>query len=203
MKIYAIPRWLDALYPKRVWRLKTPGKVCLTFDDGPFPSTTPWLLEFLAKENIKAVFFLLGQQMDKHPELLQQITKAGHQIGNHGWSHNKSLTENVVEMVNEINRTDVLYPSLHFRPPYGKLKSRVAKSIRKTHSIVMWSWMSYDYDKTVRLGEIYKSAERDVKDGSILVWHENEKSTERLKIILPKVVRMLRSKGYDFTLISP
>lgn len=203
MKIFALPSWIDHLYPQRIWRLKTPGKVCLTFDDGPFPSTTPWLLDYLAKENILAIFFLRGDRMEKHPELLHRIATAGHQIGNHGWSHDKSLSNNLVETISEIGKTDALYQSTLYRPPYGKLNSRVARHIRKTHKIVMWSWMSYDFDKKVRLGEIYKSADRHLRDGSIMLWHENEKSAERLKLILPKVVRMLRSKGYDFTLISP
>ena len=185
-------------FNRYVWNIKNDtDSVYLTFDDGPNSKATAWTLSFLKKESIKATFFCVGNNILKEPEIFKQLIDDGHSIGNHLMNHENGFkTKNKdyfssFEQAKKISRTSL------FRPPYGKIKPSQAKTILKKDKIVMWTWLSYDYDKNIDIQTIIKKAEQ-IKAGDILVFHDSEKSLERLKLLLPEVVRLIKNKKLNF-----
>ena len=185
-------------FNRYVWNIKNDtDSVYLTFDDGPNSKATAWTLSFLKKESIKATFFCVGNNILKEPEIFKQLIDDGHSIGNHLMNHENGFkTKNKdyfssFEQAKKISRTSL------FRPPYGKIKPSQAKTILKKDKIVMWTWLSYDYDKNIDIQTIIKKAEQ-IKAGDILVFHDSEKSFERLKLLLPEVVRLIKNKKLNF-----
>ncbi|WP_159038480.1 polysaccharide deacetylase family protein [Brumimicrobium mesophilum] len=189
------------IFPRRIW-FGTKGNVCLTFDDGPHPEITPWLLDELKSNNIKATFFWLGNNMQKYPELLKRAIKEGHIVGHHGNNHKsgKELTLNEFKM--NFERSNGLVNSKIYRPPYGDLSQKQAKYALQNGEVVMWSWMSYDFDSAISTTEILQKAEKQIKDRDILVFHENEKSIHRLKEIIPAIIQIIHEKGFNFALVE-
>ena len=185
-------------FNRYVWNIKNDtDSVYLTFDDGPNSKATAWTLSFLKKESIKATFFCVGNNILKEPEIFKQLIDDGHSIGNHLMNHENGFkTKNKdyfssFEQAKKISRTSL------FRPPYGKIKPSQAKTILKKDKIVMWTWLSYDYDKNIDIQTIIKKAGQ-IKAGDILVFHDSEKSFERLKLLLPEVVRLIKNKKLNF-----
>jgi peptidoglycan-N-acetylglucosamine deacetylase len=159
------------------------------------------VLDLLKQYKWKATFFCVGQNIIRHPELFQRIVSEGHTIGNHTMKHlNSSKTENelYLESFREFEKT---VQTKLFRPPYGRIKPSIAKEIGKTHRIIMWSWLSYDYDLSVSNERILSEAKR-IKKGDILVLHDNAKITERQKILLPQLFSLLKEKGFHSEVIS-
>ncbi len=181
-----------------VWNIKNDKEsVYLTFDDGPNSKATTWTLSFLKKENIKATFFCVGNNILKEPEIFEQIMNDGHSIGNHLMNHENGFKTKNKDYISSFKKTKKLIKTNLFRPPYGKIKPLQAKTILKTDKIIMWTWLSYDYDKNIDIQTIIKKVEQ-IKAGDILVFHDNKKCFERLKIILPEVVTLLKNKKLNF-----
>ena len=173
----------------------------LTFDDGPTPELTNWILEYLNSEDIQATFFCVGANAKTHPELMKRMTAEGHGIGNHTMRHEKGTKVSKQAYLDSINEASNFIDSKLFRPPYGSLPMVYGRSVRKNYTIVMWSWLSYDYDNSVSVSEILNHAKR-IKSGDILVVHDNEKVTGRIKELLPQLVQIVREKGLKFEVIS-
>jgi peptidoglycan/xylan/chitin deacetylase (PgdA/CDA1 family) len=175
--------------------------VYLTFDDGPSSNLTRWILQFLSEKGIRATFFCIGENVRKYPDVLEEIRASGHGIGNHSMNHEKGSRAGKSVYLNSIEETDRLVRSNLFRPPYGRLPGFLSRIVRKKHKIVMWSWLSYDYDKKVPINTIIEKANR-ISPGDILVLHDNPIIEDRLKELLPKLIDLLMNKGYKFGVIS-
>lgn len=190
------------LMPWVIWRYSTKNKVYITFDDGPFDDTTPWLLDYCAKENIPITFFWLGENSVKNPDYMAQAKKAGHKVGSHGYYHFSGFDKSKLEVKENIKKGLALVPDNLFRPPYGEITRGVAKEITKTTPVVLWSWLSYDWDDEVDEKTILNSLTKTLKGGDILVFHENKKSEKRIKKIFPEAVKIIRNKGLEPALIE-
>jgi peptidoglycan/xylan/chitin deacetylase (PgdA/CDA1 family) len=202
MKLFKPPRLTNWVFPRLRWRFSISEQVVfITFDDGPNPEITPFVLDLLKQHNWKVTFFCVGENVKKYPELFRRILNEGHTVGNHTMKHLNSIkTENelYLESFREFEST---YPTKLFRPPYGRIKPSVAKEIAKTHQIIMWSWLSYDYDLSVSNERILSEAKR-IKPGEILVLHDNDKITERQKELLPQLFQLLKEAGFRSEAIS-
>lgn len=174
----------------------------MTFDDGPTPELTKWIVSFLDKEDIKATFFCVGDNLKKLPNEMQRIQSNGHQLASHTMQHEKSSQTSWSTYKNSVEACAQEVGNNIFRPPYGRLSAWKSYVLSQKYQIVMWSWLSYDYDENVEISDILKSAEKDIKGGDILVLHDNEKVEERIKLILPELVQIIRKKGLKFRLIS-
>lgn len=202
MKLFKPPRLTDWVLPRLRWRFSVSGPVVfLTFDDGPNPEITPFVLDLLKAYNWKATFFCVGQNISKHPELFQRILSEGHAIGNHTMKHLNSVKTTNADYLASFRAFEELYPSKLFRPPYGRIRPSMAKEIGKSHQIIMWSWLSYDYDLHVPEERILSEAKR-IKKGDILVLHDNAKIAERQKVLLPALFKQLQEAGFHSEAIS-
>lgn len=196
---------LRFFYPKYIWKIKTiEKKVYLTFDDGPTPEITQWVLEQLEKYNAKATFFCIGDNIKKHPSEFEKIIKSDHSIGNHTFNHLngwKTTTEaylNNIEKCNEELKKHKVQTHL-FRPPYGKIKSAQAnKILKQANSIIMWDVISRDYDSNTTKEACTNKVLKETKPGSIVVMHDSIKAFSNLKYALPIVLTKLSEKGYTF-----
>ena len=201
IRFFKTPYLFRWMYPGRIWRLPSKETIYLTFDDGPSPNLTPWILQFLREKGISATFFCIGENVSKHPHILEEIRASGHVIGNHSMHHEKGSRVSKSAYLNSIEQTDRLVRSNLFRPPYGRLPFLLSRIVRKKHKIIMWSWLSYDYDKKVPINTIIEKANR-ISPGDILVLHDSPIIEDRVKELLPKLIDLLMKKGYKFGVIS-
>jgi peptidoglycan/xylan/chitin deacetylase (PgdA/CDA1 family) len=203
MRFFKTPFFLPWIFSRREWGFSLEdASVFLTFDDGPNPDITPFVLDTLAEKGLKATFFCVGDNVRKHPDLYQRILNEGHRVGNHTMYHNKASKTGFDVYLNSFLEAESLIHSNLFRPPYGRLGYRKMRSIRKSKKIIMWSWLSYDYDKSVPIKKILQKAEKQIKAGDILVLHDNEKVTARMKELLPKLIEIIKAKQLDFKTIE-
>lgn len=201
MKFIKTPKFLQWIFPKRTWvSLYPENKVFLTFDDGPIPEVTPWVLEALKKHNAKASFFCIGDNIKKHPDLFKRILCEGHTVGNHTFNHLlgwKTKTSHYVENVMACEKILTHNQSLKtskrfFRPPYGKMTSKQARALRKKgFEIVMWSVLSYDYDKEVSKEKCLDNVLNNLIPGNIIVFHDSLKAEKNLRYVLPRVLEYI------------
>jgi peptidoglycan/xylan/chitin deacetylase (PgdA/CDA1 family) len=201
-RLYRVPKIVFWFYPKRIWSIKKSDAVYLTFDDGPHPDTTPWLLNLLKENNIKATFFFLGLQVEKYPELAFQVREEGHTIGHHGYDHVSPKKQSFSEFKLSFNQSKSRVVSNLFRPPHGEIRQNQAKYALKNGGIVMWSWLSYDWDENLPVNQVIDRFKKDIKKGDITVFHENEKSKYRLKEIIPEIIRIVLEKGLNFAALE-
>ena len=202
MKIFRTPIYFPWFFPRRRWGFSSAvNSVFLTFDDGPTPELTNWILEVLGGEQIKATFFCVGSNAKAHPELMQRMVQEGHAIGNHTMRHEKGTKVSKKEYIQSIREASKYIDSKLFRPPYGRLPMVFGRTIRKNYQIIMWSWLSYDYDKTVPITQIIEEAHR-IKPGDVLIVHDNEKVKDRIKVLLPQLIKIIREKGLNFAVNS-
>src|SRR5574344_2889626 len=191
-----ILRWL---YPKALWRMDRNDKsVYLTFDDGPSPEITPWVLDLLDKYQIKATFFLVGDNVRKHPEEFKMILERGHRVGNHTFNHIRGfeyLSENYLantDKANELIKSDL------FRPPHGHMRWVQYYTLRDKYRIVMWDLVTRDYSKRLNGCDVFLKVKKYVRNGSIITFHDSLKSEKNLKYALPRSIEWLLKEGYTF-----
>lgn len=197
--------WLvKKIFPKYIWSIpNTENKVYLTFDDGPIPQVTEWVLSELKKYNAKATFFCIGDNVKKYPEIFNKIISDGHSIGNHTFNHvsgwktsTKKYIENTEVCEKEIANLNSKNSNL-FRPPYGKIKPQQSKILRKLgYKIIMWDVISYDFDTKISKEECLENVLKNVQSGSIIVFHDSKKAFKNLEYILPKTLEFLKENGY-------
>jgi len=203
MKIFKVPRFFRLFFPNKTWDFSASEKVIfLTFDDGPDPGITPWLLDFLAINDIVATFFCVGENVKKFPEIYARILTEGHAVGNHSMRHQKGINVSLEEYVQSVELARQFIDSTLFRPPYGRMTIRQTHALRKKYTIIMWSWLSFDYDPSISVSKIIAKAKRQIQAGDILVLHDNSKTTDRLKVILPELIEIARAKGFGFSKIQ-
>ena len=203
MKVPAkTPRIVRWAYPECVWRLPTDGKdVYLTFDDGPTPEVTPWVLEELDKVGAKATFFLIGRNVEAHPEIVAQIRDRGHSIGNHCYNHEKGWVTADADYLESVAKTNALLQSNLFRPPYGRIKKSQIAALKDRYKIIMWDVLSHDYDKRLTPEECITNVVDNVRPGSIIVFHDSVKAWPNLCTSLPEVLKQLSAAGYVFKVL--
>jgi len=202
LRFFKTPYLIKKLFFRRIWGFSLNKKsVYLTFDDGPHPDITNWILDYLSRESIKATFFCVGENVRKYPEIYARIIKDGHSVGNHSMHHNKASSSQKKEYLDSISQASELIKSNLFRPPYGRLPITWEEGFLKDYNIIMWSWLSYDFDKNISVKTILKKAKK-IKSGDILVLHDNPKITEKQKELLPKLIRELKHNNFTFETIS-
>ena len=236
MKTYLVktPKLVQRTFPKRVWAFPMKKKqVFLTFDDGPIPEVTPWVLSLLKQHNAKATFFCIGENVTKHPEVFQQIKTEGHTIGNHTFHHlngRKTKFEDYLEDVEKADlvmlgvrpfdfaqgdstKCEVIFQSINqqssisnqqskltklFRPPFGKMTTQQANMLQKQgYKIIMWDVLSADFDTTISEEQCLQNVLQNVKEGSIVVFHDSLKAEKKLRYTLPKVLDYISEKGWE------
>ena len=184
--------------PRLTWEInEKPNAVYLTFDDGPTPDVTPWVLDKLRKHNAKATFFALGRNVDHNPDIFQQILDEGHSVGNHTYSHLKGWGSSNKSYFEDIELAQrLMMGSKLFRPPYGRIKPSQVTELMKSYRIIMWSVLSVDYNRRVPGDRCVKNVMENVKPGSIIVFHDSAKARKNLYHALPIVLERLKDKGY-------
>ena len=192
-------KWLRWLYPSAIWRMNPTEKaVYLTFDDGPIPESTPWLIETLDRYNVKATFFMVGDNVRKYPELLELIRSHGHRLGNHTYNHIGGLLVSSKRYLRNANEADKLIGSNLFRPPRGWMRNVQYIRLRRHYTIVMWDLVTRDYSKRLTAEEVFENVKNYTRNGSIITFHDSLRSIDKLKKILPKCIEWLRDEGYEF-----
>jgi len=196
LSLFRPPRWIDWFYPSYTWRFVVSNKtVFLTFDDGPHPAITPFVLEELKKAKMKATFFCVGENMLLYPELVHAILDEGHVIGNHTMRHTKGTSNNNATYFESVDDFDKLYTTNLFRPPYGKMRFKQRRALSKRFKIIMWSWLSYDYEQRIPIDRILRKAQ-SIQSGDIIVLHDNPKIAKRQQELLPQLLQQLQSRGF-------
>ncbi|MEO1049431.1 MAG: polysaccharide deacetylase family protein [Bacteroidota bacterium] len=207
MFLHKTPPLLKALFPKLLWRKDTKEKrIYLTFDDGPIPRVTEFVLETLHIYHAKATFFCVGDNIRKHPDIFDKILWLGHAVGNHtynhinGWKTDSTAYEDNVEKchVEMMKHTENVGKRL-FRPPYGRIKPAQIKNLKKDYQIVMWDVLSGDYSQGISKEECLKSTINATSPGSIVVFHDNVKAESHLQYALPKYLEHFAHQGYTFS----
>lgn len=203
MYLVKTPKFIQNFFPNFTWKVPVKDKtIYLTFDDGPIPEVTPWVLDQLKVYNVKATFFCVGDNVTKHPEVFQQVVEQGHCIGNHTHNHLDGwVTDNVTYYHNIRHCARVTKSSL-FRPPYGHLKPKQAQFIQRHYRIVMWDVLSGDFDPYLTVDQCYNNVVNNAKSGSIIVFHDSLKAWDKLKIVLPMVLEHFTSLGYKFEALT-
>lgn len=208
------PKALQRLFPQVIWALpNNENKVYLTFDDGPIPEVTPWVLDQLKEWGAKATFFCIGDNVRKHPALFLRIISEGHSIGNHTYHHLKGWGTKSVPYFEDITKAETTFKEAAqstnaqkasattrlFRPPYGKITSAQVSLLRKNgYRIIMWDVLSMDYSTKVSEAQCLQNVKKYIKPGSIIVFHDSLKAQKNLRYTLPKVLELSTKRAYKF-----
>ena len=201
---------IKKVFNNLVWDIpNSDKKIFLTFDDGPIPEITEWVLDILKSEEIKATFFCIGDNIKKHPEVYKRILAEGHQTGNHTFNHLngwKTKTNHYIDNFKLCETECLKLNSEHsflFRPPYGKIKPSQTKAIRNLgYKIIMWDVLSYDFDPNIIPEKCLENVISNTEQGSIIVFHDSKKAEKNLKYALPKAIQILKDKGFVFDVIK-
>ena len=197
------PKILKILLKGCLWHIPSQKKeIYLTFDDGPEPEITPWVLQTLQQYNAKATFFCIGKNVQAHPTIYQQILSEGHSVGNHTYQHRNGWFTNTDTYLKDIERAGGCIDSKLFRPPYGKLKLLQYLRLSKKYSVVMWDVLSGDFDPTLPAEKSIFYLKKYTVPGSIVVFHDSIKASGTLKEILPELLKYWKIEGYVFKNIS-
>ncbi|WP_432222371.1 polysaccharide deacetylase family protein [Flavobacterium sp. TMP13] len=196
---------IKKIFGNYYWDLPNQIKsIYLTFDDGPTPEITDWVLDLLKDQNIKATFFCIGKNIQANPLLFERIKKEGHSIGNHTFNHVNGWKTKNKQYINNVEICECLLDNKNnvsklFRPPYGKLTRSQSKILRnKGYKIIMWDVLSADFDTTIAPEQCLNNVISTVQSGSIIVFHDSVKAATNMQHALPKVIRFLKDNGYTF-----
>ncbi len=192
------------LFPEAVWRIKRKKRkvIYLTFDDGPIPEVTPWVLDVLDYYNIKATFFSVGDNVRRHPELLEEIKKRGHSWGNHTMNHLQGFKVASRNYLRNIKEADNLIDSNLYRPPHGIMQWSQAKVIKDHFNIIMYDLVTRDYSKKLNGEQVLNNVKKFARNGSIVVFHDSLKAERNLRYALPRAIEWLKEQGYEFEAID-
>ena len=199
MLIEQVPGFVRNIFPNALWRMNPDEKaVYLTFDDGPIPVITPWVVDLLGQYGIKATFFMVGDNVRKHPQEFMQVVEAGHRVGNHTFNHLKGLFTDTKEYIANVDQADTFIHSNLFRPPHGLLRHRQYKQLSKRYQFVMWDLVTRDYSRRLQGEDVLAYVKRLVRNGSIITFHDSLRSEKNLKYALPRAIDWLLEQGYEF-----
>lgn len=201
------PAWVKKIYPKRIWDIQTDKKeIFLSFDDGPHPVQTPFVLDLLQAYNAKATFFCIGKNVTEHPDIYRRIIDEGHATGNHTHNHLNAWKVKNADYLHNVQQAAQYIDSNLFRPPYGKINSfLVNQLLSPAYSLrtVMWTVLSGDFDISITPERCLENVLLHTKEGSIIVFHDSDKARERMRFALPAVLKYFTERGYIFSSIKP
>lgn len=188
------------LFPEAIWRIKRKKRkvVYLTFDDGPIPDITPWVLDMLDSYGVKATFFLVGDNVRRSPHLFEEIKRRGHSWGNHTMHHLQGFKETTLRYMRDITESDMLIDSPLFRPPHGIMRWSQAAALKNHYNIVMYDLVTRDYSKKLEPEQVLNNVKRYTRNGSIIVFHDSLKAEKNLRYALPRAIEWLKAMGYEF-----
>ena len=200
MLIEQPPLLYRILFPEAMWRIKRKKQsvVYLTFDDGPIPEVTPWVLDTLDRYGIKATFFMVVDNARRHPWLVEEIKKRGHSYGNHTMHHLQGLKVTKVRYMRDITEANKYIDSALFRPPHGLMRPSQAQAIKNRYNIVMYDLVTRDYSYKLKGEEVLKNVKKYARNGSIIVFHDSLRAENNLKYALPRAIEWLKDNGYEF-----
>ena len=193
-------RWL---YPKALWRMdRHERSVYLTFDDGPIPESTPFLLDTLRHYGVKATFFVVGDNVRKYPELFEQIKADGHVVGNHTHNHISGFRHSIKEYMYNVEKANAYIRSHYMRPPHGWMRLSQYAWLSRKFKVVMWDVVTRDYSKWMTAEDVLNNVKRYTRPGSIITFHDSLKAIDKLRIALPKSIEWLKEQGYAFKIFE-
>ncbi len=196
------PRIIRRIYPDLVWEIEDSSSIFLTFDDGPTPGITEWILSTLRKYNAKATFFVLGKNVEMYPDLYELILADGHKIGNHTYSHQKGWRMSLERYVEDVDfANDTLNTDL-FRPPYGQITPSQSRLLGQRFRLIMWSIISRDYNSRLSPQKCYNNVAKYLEAGSIVVFHDSDKSFKNMSYALPRVLKLAKDMGLECKVID-
>ena len=195
--------WLRWIYPKAFWRMDPKEhSVYLTFDDGPIPEATPFILDTLSKYGVKATFFMVGDNVRKYPYLYERIKAEGHQVGNHTYNHMGSIRHTLRTYVKNTNKANELIHSRYFRPPHGWMRPAAYIWLKRKYKVVMWDVVTRDYSRLLTAEDVVNNIKTYTRNGSIITFHDSLKSIDKLYTALPESLEWLISQGYKFKIFK-
>ena len=202
MRVFKYGKIFETFYPNRLWSVKTNEKdIYLTFDDGPVPEATPYVLDQLDKYNAKATFFMVGDNVKKNSDLFQDVINRGHRVANHTMNHvngshcrKSDYLENIDSCQNELHKDNE--PKL-FRPPYGKMTKKQERELTD-YKIIMWSVLGYDFDPNLSSEDCLRKITELTRAGSVVLLHDSVKTIDKLKYVLPRFLEDFTNRGYQF-----
>lgn len=205
MLIERPPKIFRLLFPGGIFRIPSGekrGTIYLTFDDGPIPESTPQILDILDDCGVKATFFMVGDNARKYPELLEEVRRRGHSVGNHTMHHLQGSKTSVEEYMKDVEEADSLLNSRLFRPPHGWLRPSQLRKLREKYRIVMYDLVTRDYSRRLTPEDVMSNVRHYSRDGSIIVFHDSLKSLDRTHHILRQAIEWLKDEGYEFSKIE-
>ena len=192
------------LYPGSLWRFNAEEQktVYLTFDDGPIPEVTPWVLDLLDRYGIKATFFCVGDNVRKHPDVYRQLLERGHKTGNHTFNHVQGWKHRTRLLLENSAKAAELIDSRLFRPPHGHMRVAQNSALQKAgYKVVMWDVVTRDYSRFMTPEQVLQNVKKYTRDGSIIVFHDSLKAEKNMKYALPRAIEWLQNEGYAFALV--
>ncbi len=204
MLIEQPPLFYRSLYPGTLWRIKDEHHktVYLTFDDGPIPEVTPWVLDLLDRYQVKATFFCVGDNVRKYPQIYHELLERGHQTGNHTFNHLQCWKHTTAYLIENSAEAAELIDSRLFRPPHGHMRIAQNRAFQQNgYKVVMWDVVTRDYSRFMTPEKVLDNVKRYTRDGSIVVFHDSLKAEKRMKYALPRAIEWLLEEGYVFALI--
>lgn len=199
MYLVQSPFFLRWWYPQVIWnKSREQKKIYLTFDDGPIPEITPWILNTLEEYNVKATFFCVGENITKHPDIFKRLIDEGHQVGNHTYNHLKGWKYEDKEYIENVMKCQQLTNTKLFRPPYARAKKSQLKALQKDFDIIYWDVLSGDFDLNLAPKKCLNNILKYTKNGSIIVLHDNIKAIPRVEYALPRLLKHFIQQGYTF-----
>ena len=199
MLIEQPPKLLRLLFIGATWRMNKDEKaVYLTFDDGPIPEVTPWVLDLLDHYKIKATFFMVGDNIRKHPETFEMVKQRGHRLGNHTFNHLKGFEKSSAFYLENTDKANEYLQTDLFRPPHGFMSWPQYIKLRKKYKIIMWDLVTRDYSKRMNGKQVFENVKKYTRNGSIITFHDSLRSIKNLEYALPKSIEWLLEQGYEF-----
>lgn len=205
MYIHNFDRKFHLLYPSLTWRIEDKDSIYLTFDDGPIPEVTDWVLQTLSDFNAKATFFCVGENIKKHPQVFEKVLTEGHSVGNHTQNHYNGRKYSFQEYIENIHACDAQLgthnPQKLFRPPYGRMSYQQLQYVKKNYKTIMWEVLTADFDPELPAETCLAKSIQYTKPGSIVLFHDSVKSIDKLKIVLPQYLKHFSDLGFQFKAI--
>ena len=200
MLIERPPLLYRLLFPEAIWRINKRKRrvVYLTFDDGPIPEQTPWVLDILDRYGGKATFFMVGDNVRRNPDLLAEVRRRGHSVGNHTMHHLQGMKVTARRYLRDVSEADALIDSPLFRPPHGIMRWKQSRALREKYIIIMYDLVTRDYSAKLKPEQVLANVKRFARNGSIIVFHDSLKAAANMRAVLPRAIEWLLSQGYEF-----
>lgn len=189
------PGFIRNMFPDLIWQIEDERGVYLTFDDGPTPGITEWILATLKRYNAKATFFVLGKNVEMYPDLYEKILADGHRVGNHTYSHQRGVGMSLERYLEDVDLASYTVQSNLFRPPYARITPSQLRAVAKRYKIIMWSIISRDYNRKLTGEMCLRGVLPYIKAGSIILFHDSEKSFANMSYVLPKTLERIEELG--------